>query len=107
MQPTSVQSGSALFGAGGVLVEPTVQLEPLQLSEKRFVDPSGEGPSATVDMPPPMLRPPQWRVLRTVFDPSFTSPQLPPKGKVVKSRRLGGDGTVVVVGWSSWWSWWS
>ncbi len=41
-QPVSVQSGSALSGAGGVDVAPAVQLAPAQSSVKRLVDPSGK-----------------------------------------------------------------
>jgi hypothetical protein len=41
-----------------VVVAPSVQLLPLQLTVNRLVEPSGVGPSSTVDNPPPMLRPP-------------------------------------------------
>src|SRR5262249_14875652 len=71
--PMSVQSGSALCGAGAVEVGPMLQIPPEQLSLQapppaahasvnRLVEPSGVGPSGTVERPPPMLRPPQVRV---------------------------------------------
>src|SRR5262245_19308545 len=44
--------------APAAAVAPREQLSPLQLSVNRFVDPSGVGPSRTVDKPPPMFRPP-------------------------------------------------
>src|SRR5262249_17971618 len=63
LQPTSVQSGAALLTGGMVEVGPIVHIEPVQLSANRLVEPSGVGPSGTIEAPPPMLRPPQVRFL--------------------------------------------
>src|SRR5262249_33096627 len=86
LHPTSLQSGSQLVTGGAVLVAPIVQLEPEQLSEKRLIDPSGVGPSCTVEAPPPRLRPPHVRVLTTAFEASLASPHVPPGNPLVKSR---------------------
>src|SRR5262245_52399233 len=82
-QPVAVQSK----------FEPAVKTGPSaqapvasQLKLNRLVDPSGVGPSGTIEAPPPMLSPPQVRVFRTVFEMSFTSPHWPPAGRRVKSR---------------------
>src|SRR5262245_35421970 len=52
--------------------------------------PPGVGPSATVELPPPTLRPPQVRVLRTVppVPPLRTDPQGPPAAPVTKLTQL-------------------
>src|SRR5262249_29494703 len=75
-----------------------VQLEPVQLSANRLVEPSGIGPSATTEPPPPMFRPPQVRVLMRALLPSSVVPQGPPGVRVLKSSSVGGaPGRVVVV----------
>src|SRR5262249_55055867 len=53
------------------------------------IEPSGVGPSATMEPPPPMFRPPQVRVLMRPFDAFRVSPQPPPAGDSVKSRMVG------------------
>src|SRR5215468_1424166 len=80
LQPVVVQSGSVLLSAGAVEVGPMLQSEPeqppsqappaAQLSANRLFEPSGVGPSATMEPPPPMLRPPQVRFLMRVLVPS-------------------------------------
>lgn len=65
-QPVFVQS----MAPTGASVGPMVHDEPAQVVVKRFVEPSGVGPSATVDSPPPMLSPPQVRFFNTAPVPS-------------------------------------
>jgi hypothetical protein len=89
LHPVSVQSGPAVLTVGGVDVEPRVQLVPAQLSEKRLIEPSGVGPSATMEPPPPMFRPPQVSVLIRPLDALRVSPQGPPAGERVKSSTVG------------------
>src|SRR5262245_9915611 len=70
----AVQSGAVLLTGGGVEVGPTLQSPVAQLSLQappaahasvnRLLEPSGTTPSGTVERPPPMFRPPQWRVRR-------------------------------------------
>src|SRR5262245_38414979 len=62
--------------------------------------PPGIGPSATVEAPPPMLRPPQVSDLRTApaAPPDFTAPQVPPAAPVVKLRYGGGGVEAEQVG---------
>ena len=55
LQPTSVQSGAEVLTAGAVENGPIVQLEPVQLSANRLVEPSGVGSSKTMEAPPPMF----------------------------------------------------
>ena len=88
LQPVSVQSGVALFGAGITEVGPTVQLEPVQLSPYRLVAPSGVDDSGLVELPPPMLRPPQVKLFRTVVPATslYVCPHVPPAIPDVKSR---------------------
>src|SRR5512144_77960 len=69
LQPVVVQSGSAVLTAGAVLVGRIAQLEPVQSSANRLVDPSGVGPSGTMEFPPPMFRPPQVRALSSTAAP--------------------------------------
>src|SRR5262249_47404570 len=99
LQPTVVQSGSAVLTAGTSVVGPIVQVEPAQLSENRLVEPSGVGPSATVEKPPPMFRPPQVRFFSTASEESRAVPQVPPAARLVKSRvkQSWVQGTVVTV----------
>jgi hypothetical protein len=100
LQPIAEQSGSLLLTAGGVAVGAMLQLSWMQLSENRMVEPPAARPSATIEPPPPMLKPPQLRFLTTVEVSSFTVPQTPPAGAIVKSRTPdahGGRGQVVVV----------
>src|SRR5262245_46977854 len=85
LQPVVVQSGAAEFTAGVAVVGPMVHDGPAQLRVKRLIDPLGTGPSGTSELPPPMLRPPQPRSLRTVPVPSLTLPQTPPGGVGMKS----------------------
>src|SRR5262245_11399626 len=75
LQPVLVQSGSAEFTAGVAVVGPMSHDDPVQLRVKRLIDPLGTGPSGTSELPPPMLRPPQVRFLRTVPVPFCTVPQ--------------------------------
>jgi hypothetical protein len=98
LHPVSVQSGSGVFTGGTVDVRAIVQLEPVQLSANRLVEPSGIGPSATTEPPPPMFRPPQVRFLMRALLPSSVVPQVPPGVLVLKSSSVGGaPGRVVVV----------
>jgi len=81
-------------------VGPSVQVSPEHEVVKRLVAPSGVGPSATVDAPPPMSRPPQVRFLSGVPVPSVVRNVLPhtfPAGPVVKSRKEGCGPPMVVV----------
>src|SRR5262245_32704149 len=99
LQPVLVQSGSGVFTGGTVDVGAIVQLEPVQLSANRLVEPSGIGPSGTRAAPPPRLRPPQVRFLMRALLPSSVVPQVPPGVRVRKSSSGGGaPGRVVVVG---------
>src|SRR5215475_2669540 len=77
LQPTSVQSGAALLTGGAVEVGPIVHIEPVQLSANWLVEPSGIGPSGTIEAPPPMLRPPQVRFLMSAVA-DCVLPQVPP-----------------------------
>jgi len=86
LHPTSVQSGAELLTGGAVEVGPIVQLEPVQPSANRLVEPSGVGSSKTMEKPPPMFRPPQVRVLMRTLLPSSVLPQMPPGVPVVNSR---------------------
>ena len=63
-QPVAVQSklGPAVK-TGPSWQAPVVS----QFRLNRLVDPSGVGPSGMIEPPPPMLSPPQVRVLRTLF----------------------------------------
>jgi hypothetical protein len=70
LHPTSVQSGAALLTGGAVEVGPIVQLEPVQLSANRLVEPSGVRPSGRRVLPAPMFRPPQVRFLMRTLLPS-------------------------------------
>src|SRR5262245_2181285 len=98
LHPVSVQSGPAVLTGGVVEVGPLVQLEPVQLSANRLVEPSGIGPSGTRSAPPPMLRPPQVRFLMRALLPSSVLPQVPLGVLVLKSSSVGGaPGRVVVV----------
>src|SRR5262245_53885032 len=97
LHPVVVQSGAVLLTGGAAEVGPTLQSPPeqlslqappaAQLSANRLVEPSGVGPSGTVERPPPMLRPPQWRVRRAP-PAELAKPQLPPKAPLVKSRKF-------------------
>ncbi len=81
-------------------VGPRVQVVPVHEVVKRLVAPSGVGPSATVDAPPPMSRPPQVRFLSGVPVPSVVRNVFPhtlPAGPVVKSRNDGFGPPMVVV----------
>jgi hypothetical protein len=69
LHPVSVQSGTALLTGGAVEVGPIVQLDPVQLSANRLIEPSGVGPSGMREAPAPMLRPPQVRLLMTALLP--------------------------------------
>src|SRR5262249_33717700 len=93
-----VQSGPAVLTGGVVEVGPIVQLEPVQLTANRLVEPSGIAPSGTRSEPPPRLRPPQVRFLMRALLPSSVVPQVPPGVLVLKSSSVGGaPGRVVVV----------
>src|SRR5262245_65308535 len=62
LHPVVVQSGNALLTGGGPATGPTLQIEPAQLlsqappaaqlSANRLAEPSGVGPSPTVEPPP-------------------------------------------------------
>jgi hypothetical protein len=97
LQPVFVQSGPPVFTGGIAVVGLTVQLGPVQPRAKRLTDPAGVGPSEMTEVPPPMLRPPQVRVLSTVPPALRVSPQVPPGVPFVKSRIVGPDPIVVVV----------
>src|SRR5262245_40061475 len=96
LHPVVVQSGNVLLSGGGPATAPTLQIEPEQLlsqaplvaqtSENRLFEPSGVGPSATVEPPPPMFRPPQVRFLMRALAPVRVLPQVPPGVPVVNSR---------------------
>src|SRR5262249_28562419 len=97
LHPVSVQSGAVLLSPGAVEVGPMLQSAPeqvplqapppaAQLSAYTYVAPSGVGPSATIEPPPPMFRPPQVRFLMTVLLASWMLPQTPPGTPVVNSR---------------------
>src|SRR5262245_66523246 len=96
LHPVVVQSGNVLLSGGAVEVGPMVQIEPAQApsqappawqtSENWLVEPSGVGPSATVDPPPPMFRPPQVRFLMTALLPFSVLPPVPPGVPGVNSR---------------------
>jgi hypothetical protein len=84
------------------VVAPSVQLFPVQLTVKRLVDPSGVGPSATVDRPPPMFKPPHVSVSISLSSDgvvvSKNEPQSSSDCPVVKSRNDAVPvGCVVVV----------
>src|SRR5262245_63890428 len=93
----AVQSGAVLLTGGGVVVGPALQSPPeqlslqapppaAQLSANRLVEPSGVGPSGTVERPPPMFRPPQWRVRRAP-PAELAVPHWPTPTPLVKSRK--------------------
>src|SRR5262245_64428675 len=73
-----------------------VQIEPAQApsqappawqtSENWLLEPSGVGPSETVEPPPPMFRPPQLRFLMRALAAFRVLPQVPPGVPVVNSR---------------------
>src|SRR5215472_12852515 len=86
LQPTAVQSGPATLTAGAVDVGPIAQAGPQQLIENRLIDPSGVGPSGMMEPPPPMLRPPQVRLLMVPPETSCVVPHVPPGVASVKSR---------------------
>jgi hypothetical protein len=96
LHPVVVQSGNVVLSAGGPATGPTLQTEPAQVlsqaplgeqvSENRLFEPSGVGPSATVEPPPPMFRPPQVRFLMRALAPVRVLPQVPPGVPVVNSR---------------------
>src|SRR5262245_21363415 len=81
LHPVSVQSGPAVLTGGVTDVGPMLQLVPVQLSEKRLIEPSGVGPSATKEPPPPMLSPPQVRFFINPPPLSRRSPHTPPAGR--------------------------
>src|SRR5262249_50073054 len=58
LHPVVVQSGPPVLTGGVVEVGPIVQLEPVQLSANRLVEPSRNGPSGTPPPPPPTPPPP-------------------------------------------------
>ena len=76
LQPVLVQSGAVLLTGGAVEVGPRLQMPvpaaqlslqappAAHASANRLLEPSGTIPSGTVERPPPMFRPPQWRVRR-------------------------------------------
>src|SRR4030095_3197282 len=99
LQPVLVQSGSALLRAGACVVAPMVQMSPSQLSANRLTEPSGVGPWATNEPPPPMFRPPQVRHSRTVAWASCAEPQMRTGAPSVKSsvKQLPVHTVVVVV----------
>src|SRR5262249_5629738 len=68
-----------------------------QLSAYRLAAPSGVGPSATTEPPPPMFRPPQVRFLMRALLPVRVSPQVPPEAPKVKSRNAPPTDAVVEV----------
>src|SRR5262249_45446096 len=88
LQPVLVQSKTAPDEVVPArVVGPSVHGPVLgQLSVNRLVEPSGVGPSGTALLPPPMLRPPQGRVFKTVAVASVTEPHSPPAARSVKSR---------------------
>jgi hypothetical protein len=96
LHPVVVQSGNALLTGGVPATGPTLQIEPAQVpsqvplgeqvSANRLVEPSGVGPSATVEPPPPMFRPPQVRFLMRPLLAFRMLPQVPPGVPVVNSR---------------------
>jgi len=96
LQPVSEQS--LLLPVSAAVRAVMVQEPPAQVAVKNVSAPDGVGPSGTVAAPPPMLRPPQRRLFRTVppDPPSRLSPQTPPTRPVVK-RSGTGPGTVLVV----------
>ena len=61
--------------------------------------PAGVGPSATVEVPPPTLSPPQVSAFRTLpcTPPLFTAPHVPPAGPVMKLRTVPNAMVVDVV----------
>jgi hypothetical protein len=96
LHPVVVQSGNVVLSGGGPATGPTLQTEPAQpllqappaaqTSEKMLFEPSGVGPSATVEPPPPMFRPPQLRFWMRALAPVRVLPQVPPGVPVVNSR---------------------
>src|SRR4030095_8496304 len=79
------------------VVGPMAHDGPVQFRVKRLIDPLGTGPSGTSELPPPMLRPAQVRLLTTVPPPFCALPQVPPGGPGMKSRLVGEIGPVVDV----------
>ena len=67
LQPVAVQSYA---GPGAPIALRLHDVPPLQSATQRFVDPSGVGPSGTVELPPPRLKPPHVRFFRTVVPPT-------------------------------------
>jgi hypothetical protein len=70
---------------------------PAQLSAYRLVAPSGVGPSATTELPPPMFRPPQVRFLMMALLPFRMLPQVSPGVAKVNSRNAPPTDAVVEV----------
>jgi hypothetical protein len=86
-----------LLTGGAIEVGPIVQLEPVQLSANRLVEPSGVRASGRMEPPSPMFRPPQVRFLMRTLLPRSVLPQVPPGTPVVKSRNAPPTDMVVVV----------
>src|SRR5262249_116528 len=97
LHPVLLQSGAVLLSGGAVEVGPMLQSEPAQpasqapppaaqLSANRLFEPSGVGPSATMEPPPPRFRPPQVRFLMRVLLASWMLPQTPPGTPGLNSR---------------------
>src|SRR5262249_11910900 len=87
LQPVVEQSGSALFGRGAVSKGNTEQVPPTDWPHEMLnllCEPSGVGPSACVELPPPMFRPPQVSVLAVAPVPSNALPHAPPGRPFVK-----------------------
>src|SRR5262245_10697743 len=97
LQPVLVQSGSAEFTAGVAVVGPMSHEGPVQFRVKRLIDPLGTGPSGTSELPPPMLRPPHFRVFTDTLLAFCASPQLLSETLGMKSRMVGVTGVVVDV----------
>jgi hypothetical protein len=91
LQPVFVQSGPGVLTGGVAEVGPMVQFEPVHASEKRLIEPSGVGPSATKEPPPPMLSPPQVRFLNGP-PASRMSPHTPPAGRNENSSVVSASG---------------
>jgi hypothetical protein len=96
LQPVAVQS-YVEPGAPSALKEHDVPA--LQSATQRFVEPSGVGPSGTVELAPPRLKPPHVRFLITVVPATslYVWPHTPPAALVVKSTKVPPGGSEVDV----------
>src|SRR5262245_46170111 len=98
LRPVVLQSGTGLLRGAVPATGPTLQIEPAQVpsqppppwqpSANRLLEPSGVGPSPTVEPPPPRFRPPQVRFLMRPLLASRMLPQTPPGTPVVNSRNV-------------------